>query len=109
MEFLELIRMGLFEAFWYFSNPWFNSFAYISVVIGFVIQMISFHKAKTKIRKFIPPIVFFVGCLVCECIAPAFVWMELFAVDIIYCLFVYLFIGAVFALIISLIKSRKTA
>lgn len=106
MTFIELIDMGLFEAFWIFTNPIFNALAYLFVIIGIVIQAICNHKAKKKIGKYGFLIICMVICLIFECIAPSFTWMDLFAIQIFYCFAVYLLIGSIITLAVSLIKSK---
>ena len=106
MTFTELIDMGLFEAFWIFSNPIFNALAYLFVIIGIVTQAICNHKAKKKMGKYGFPIICIVICLLFECIAPSFTWMDLFAIQIFYCFVVYLLIGSNIALGVSLIKRK---
>ena len=106
MTFIELIDMGLFEAFWNFSNPIFNALAYLFLIIGIIIQAICNNKAKKRKGKYGFLIICIVICLIFECIAPSFTWMDLFAIQIFYCFAVYLLIGAIIALVVSFIKSR---
>ena len=106
MTFTELIKMGLFDAFWCFTNPIFNALVYIFVIIGIIIQTVCNRKAKKKIGRFVFPIILLAVCFLFECAASSMTGNELLNIEIYYCFAVYLLIGSVIALAVSLIRGR---
>ena len=99
-----LFELNPFGAFYYFDNPFFTVFAYSTVIIGLVIQMVCFKKAKKRIGRYIPIVICFIGCVFCELMHEATTWMGQLAIDVLYHLFVYLLIGEVLGLLFSSIS-----